>query len=476
MDTNYFTPCYSVDNLKISKERYLLETDQTLLLRQKVGWGLADMGIVVFVMIKQLLILSFLTNFLGVPVGIAGVVTTSILLFDIITDPLVGYFSDRTNSRWGRRTPWMFLGAVVLAIGVVGIFGVPTKFDLYGNLIWVSFFFVVATLGFTMVAIPYGASAGEITQIPSERSTITGFRMVFASIGILLGGAAIPILAGGSREGYFFAAIIVAPIIILTIWSSIWLTRDTPKIKLPTNKNAVQIIKLACKNTPFVILVLLYGVMTLAVALITAGLPFAAIYLILDEGDTYLSDAAANLGILSLMFVCFVVGSILSQAFWVWLSRNIGKLWSLISGLILYVILLYFIYLALPSKDVTLSAALFILAGITNGAYQQIPWAMYPDLMDITRNRTGAAIEGAFSAIWLLGQKAANAIAPGLLGLILSTSGWSETKEVVIDQSEQALSALKFSITLLPALIMTIAIIGLVFVYRQSFNKFLVDN
>ena len=57
-----------------------------LSISQKAGWGLADMGIVVFVIIKQLLILSFLTNYLGVPIALAGLVTTSILVFDISDD------------------------------------------------------------------------------------------------------------------------------------------------------------------------------------------------------------------------------------------------------------------------------------------------------------------------------------------------------------------------------------------------------
>ena len=61
-----------------------------LTLMQRAGWGLADMGIVVFVVVKQLLVFAFLTSQLGVPVGLAGAVTTAVLIFDIITDPLVG--------------------------------------------------------------------------------------------------------------------------------------------------------------------------------------------------------------------------------------------------------------------------------------------------------------------------------------------------------------------------------------------------
>ena len=136
---------------------------QTLSVGQKAGWGLADLGVVVFVIVKQLLVLSFLTNYLSVPVGIAGLLTTSILIFDIITDPIVGYLSDRTNSRWGRRAQWMAIGAVILSLGIIGLFGVPQSLSLYGTIIWVGSFFGLATVGFTMVAIPYGATAGEMT-------------------------------------------------------------------------------------------------------------------------------------------------------------------------------------------------------------------------------------------------------------------------------------------------------------------------
>ena len=107
---------------------------------QKIGWGLADMGIVVFVIVKQLLILSFLTNYLGINVAIAGALTTSILIFDILTDPIVGYLSDRTESRWGRRAPWMAIGALLLAFGQIGIFGVPIFVSQMSILIWVAFF------------------------------------------------------------------------------------------------------------------------------------------------------------------------------------------------------------------------------------------------------------------------------------------------------------------------------------------------
>ena len=449
----------------------MLTHTRTLSVGQKAGWGLADMGIVVFVIVKQLLVLSFLTNYLNVPVGIAGLLTTSVLIFDIITDPIVGYLSDRTHSRWGRRVPWMVIGALILSGGIIGLFGVPQSLSLSGTIIWVGGFFALATVGFTMVAIPYGATAGEMTQDPKERSTMMGFRMAFASVGILLGGAVIPQLAGGTRDGHFIAAIYVAPIIILSIWGSLWSTRTAPRILSPSARGFMSTWLLVFKNKPFVILVCLYGIMTLAIALITAGLPFAAIYLIFDSGNSLLSPASSALGILSLLFACFVFGSILSQAFWVWMSARLGKVSALIFGLVIYIILLIAIFVNLPSVDIMLMAILFVVAGMTNGAYQQIPWAIYPDLMDITRSESGDAIEGAFSAIWLFGQKVANAIAPLILSLILALFGWRESGEGFTDQVPEALRALQNSITILPAFILALAILGL-FYFSRYLSKY----
>lgn len=440
-----------------------------LSLGQKAGWGLADMGVVVFVVVKQLLVLTYLTAYLGVPVGIAGFVTTAVLVFDMITDPLVGYLSDRTQGRYGRRAPWMFFGVVVMSLGMVGLFSVPAGLGMGANLAWVVAFFVVATIGFTMVAIPYGAQSGEITQDPKERSAMTGFRMAFASIGILIGGAVIPGLAGSM--GYAMAALLVTPLMIGAVWLSLWSIRKAPRVEQAAQVNLTGMFGLVFANKAFVVLVLLYGVMTLAIAMITAGLPFAALYLIIDSGDTLLSGAAAALTTLSLMFAAFVVGSILSQALWVLLSHRLGKVGALVLGLSLYVVLLSALYTMLPSGNVTVIAGMFVLAGMTNGAYQQIPWAIYPDLMDITRRESGVAIEGAFSAVWLFGQKLANAAAPAVLGLTLAAAGWQEATGRVVVQSADALQALQSAITLIPAGILSVAILGLVMIYRPMAGR-----
>ena len=165
------------------------------------------------------------------------------------------------------------------------------------------------------------------------------------------------------------------------------------------------------------------------------------------------------------MFAAFVIGSIISQALWVKLSNLYGKVTAQLIGIVCYIALLIFIFFSLPNYNVTMIAGLFILAGMTNGSYQQIPWALYPDLMDITREKSGESIEGAFSAVWLFGQKVANAVSPLILGFILSLYGWKETTEGITQQTDAALNTLQTSITLFPAAILGLAGILLFSVY-----------
>ena len=160
----------------------------------------------------------------------------------------------------------------------------------------------------------------------------------------------------------------------------------------------------------------------------------------------------------------------------VWMSARFGKVSAVIFGLVSYIILLFAIFLSLPSVDIILIAILFIIAGMTNGAYQQIPWAIYPDLMDITRSESGNAIEGAFSAVWLFGQKVANAIAPLILSLILAIFGWRESSDGYTNQIPEALGALQNSITIVPALILALAILGLFYFSKYLKNYHLPGN
>lgn len=171
-------------------------------------------------------------------------------------------------------------------------------------------------------------------------------------------------------------------------------------------------------------------------------------------------------GTFSALFAVFVIGAVISQFFWAWLSRRWGKLNALIAGLLAYAAVLAVTYTQLPSDGVSVMALLFFAAGIANGAYQQIPWAMYPDHMDVTRAQSGAALEGGFAAVWMFGQKVANAVGPLVMGFILAAAGWRESRGGPVEQSPEALEALRRAMTLWPVGIFLLSALLLVVIYR----------
>lgn len=450
--------------------------EQRLPLATVVGWGFADTGINVFFIAKQLLIFAFMVQYLSVPPAMAGGITSAILLFDMITDPVIGYLSDRTRTRWGRRIPYLIIGAPIMAAALVGLFAVPDELQGFGAALWVAGFFAIATVGFTLVAIPYSAMPAEMTHTPAERSRLTAYRMIASSIGILLAGAAFPAMvslaasngwAQSERGAHMVAALILSPLIIGPIWIAAIASLGAPRVETPGNTPVKVQVAAVWRNKPFIWLAAVYGFLTLGIAIMTAGIPFAALYLVTDNGASLFSGMASGLGNQALMFLLFVIGSILSQPLWLVLSKRLGKPMALVIGTICYAIALTALFAILPGTDLTLVCLIILMVGVFNGAYQQIPWALMPDLIDLTTKSEGKNLEGVFAASWLFGQKVAGALGPAILGLALASAGWIEASGGFVAQSPEAISTLRWVMTLLPALLLLATAIT----YALTFKK-----
>lgn len=453
--------------------------EQHLSLKIKAGWGFADTGINVFFITKQLLVFAFMVQYLAVPVGLAGLVTSGILLFDIITDPLIGWMSDRTVSRFGRRLPYMFFGVILMALSVVLLFAVPGEFVGARAAKWVAGFFALGTVGFTLVVIPYSAMPVEMTQDPKQRSSLMAFRMASASLGLLLAGGVFPIFVGlavangwalDARGGHFIAALFMVPLMIGPVWVACFATRKAPRQEAGESQSLVQQFRTVFANRPFMLLVVVYAFMTLGITVITAGIPFAAFYLMSDGGGSALSNIASSLGTQSFAFACFVLGSMVSQPVWLWVSNRLGKARALLIGVLGYVVVLLVLFGLLPTSELPGVMLVIVAMGFMNGAYQQIPWAMMPDLIDRPGQGKSSHVEGSFTAIWLFGQKVGSALGPAILGLLLASVGWLETSNGFIDQSPEALAVLRLVMTLLPAILL-LGAIGVYFVLKEKVGR-----
>ena len=141
-------------------------------------FGLADMPI----QMASVPVAAFIPNYYGQDLGISLAAVGLVLIlsrsFDAITDPLIGWLSDRTVSPWGRRRVWMILAVPALMVSIYKLFFPdPNNVSAFYLFIWLTFFW----LDWSMLFIPYCARAAELTADYHERSRVTGWR---SSIGL----------------------------------------------------------------------------------------------------------------------------------------------------------------------------------------------------------------------------------------------------------------------------------------------------
>jgi Na+/melibiose symporter-like transporter len=135
-----------------------------------------------------LFLLFYYTAVLGLPGALAGQAILIALLFDAVTDPLMGVVSDRLHSRWGRRHPFLYVSAVPLGACFYLTFAPPPGLS-HGELFWWLTGFAVGTRGaMTLFSVPHLALGAELSSDYHERTTIVTLQFVFARLGHAIAG------------------------------------------------------------------------------------------------------------------------------------------------------------------------------------------------------------------------------------------------------------------------------------------------
>ncbi|MGI9272767.1 MAG: MFS transporter [Woeseiaceae bacterium] len=120
----------------------------------------------------------FYNQVLGVSASLAGTAYLIVSIFDAVLDPIVGTISDRFQSRWGRRHPFMFASALPIAVGFFFLYQPLDGLGETGLFIWLVAFFALVRLGQTLYLIPHDALGAELTDDYEERTSIFGYNNV----------------------------------------------------------------------------------------------------------------------------------------------------------------------------------------------------------------------------------------------------------------------------------------------------------
>ncbi len=125
----------------------------------------------------------FYTNIMGVSGTLAGLAITIALVFDAVTDPLVGAISDRWRSKWGRRHPFMFAAPVPVMICLFLIYTPPQSFDSFGLFLWLTILTIIMRSSITLFNVPHLALGAELSADFTERTRVMSINTLLGTIG-----------------------------------------------------------------------------------------------------------------------------------------------------------------------------------------------------------------------------------------------------------------------------------------------------
>lgn len=377
-----------------------------------IYFGLPDYAVYLAAVPVSLYLPFVYSRDLGLDLAEIGLILMLARISDVITDPLIGFLSDHTDTRFGKRKPWLAAGSVVMSVSAWQLFAPMGEVTNWHLLIWA----MLLWLGWTMINIPYFAWGAELSEDYNERTRITGWRQAFGYMGnvsVLL----IPSLSGklfgyGSlpQEGLtivgFMALVLLPTMVLLALWKV-----PEVQIKRATRPDILGSSRQMFSNGSFMIL-------------------FTG-FLMLSMGTTWSSS-------LFMMFAAFVVdveastqvillGFYLTQLFslpvWVWISYKIGKKETWVVGAVIYVLATPG-YLVLGPGDILGFCIVLGLYGIASGNFVAISLSMKADLIEIAAYRTGQHVAGSYMAVWSLGQKLFQAIAVGIALPMVSFFGF----------------------------------------------------
>ena len=406
---------------------------------------------------------AFYSENLGLSLAAVGALIALSRLTDVVTDPLIGILSDRWQTRFGRRKPWMVFGTPLKLLALWMLFVPDSAFSIalwsamggdgVSNVylfVWIS----VLYLGFTLVDLPYRAWGAEISTDYDERSRVTGWREAFGYGGTMMA-LIIPLvmafafaLPGANNALYGIAVAVLVLMPMLTV-PALALVPE-PQVRRPTGVGTGTApvswgrgLKIVWGNGPFRRLVICFVFFVAAVSM-TASMSFFFVRRVMEEPfDRY-----------ALFVLAYYVASTAAIPIWFWISRQIGKHRTVVLGIGWLSLWSAFIPLLEPG-DFGIFFAIMLLKGSAIGSLVFLPTSMAADIIDLDTARTREQRTGLYFSLWGMVNKGAVAF-----GVFVATAGvaWLGFDPASDENTASAKLAVACMYSIIPAALACVAL------------------
>jgi GPH family glycoside/pentoside/hexuronide:cation symporter len=416
--------------------------------RTKLLYGVGDTGFSLTSTIIGAYFLIFLTDVVGIAPGIAAIAIFVGRSWDYINDPIFGHLSDRTRTRWGRRRPYLLLGALPYALTFTMLWWQPPWESTFALAAYYAVAYIFYEAAATMIYMPYFALTPELTPDYDERTSLTSYRMFFSILGSLLA-FTLPLTIVGSFSpgsapqvltmGIVFAIASALPLLLVffgTRERQVYMEQKQPTLR--------QSLRAAFKNQPFVLGLVIFLLTWVSVEILQATLLYFIKYVVEREGQN------------DLIMATIFVTAILALPIWEWASRRWSKRWAYVAGIAFWAVVQVGMVTLGASTPLSLIMSMCVLAGIGVSAAHVLPWAIIPDAIEWGEWQTGERHEGMFYSLITLIRKVTTSLAVPAVGLILQFTGYVPN---AARQPESAIWGIRLMIGPIPAVLLCTGIL-----------------
>lgn len=432
-----------------------------------MGWSVGTLGVSVLLNTQNAFALFFFVTVLGIEPWVAGAIITGSKIYDSVTDPLMGNISDRTQSRWGRRRPYLLTGGVACGICFALLFAMPTFASETLTLVYIVGVLLLLATAYTIFNVPYLAMPTEMVESYDDRSRLMSYRVAWISIGTFVSTSAVPAFLGllqndmgvESRTAYAIMGVAGGIVISAAMITCFFGTRrakftSSVRVTIPLKQR----VRMVIDNRPFLLFLGIKLTGLLAFAAILAAKPFFAT-VVMQRG----------IEIVGLFGLMQLIGQAGSLPLWLPYTKRVGKRRALMVATVWMALFTATWFISGPQESLWIYGLRGLLLGIGAAGTQLAGQAMLPDVIEYDYRRTGLRREGIYAGFLSFTEKLAFTMSALLIGSYLSYMGFIKGAPAAA-QPSSAVAAILACQSLLPIGLYMIKMV-LVYFYDLDENK-----